>query len=260
MDAALGQRVRESARTGLREAGPAAAESTVSRAAVSGAAVSEPTAPGLAVPDPAVHESPVCDSAVSVAAPTESQEGTDPKARPEAAGPPSPGRITASVDGDHDTHRTSVSVEVLNDAEWSRLLDRVVARSGHIAALLDGEMPRELVESADDAGVRLLPGIGDLEPDCDCPGFEHPCRHAAALGHQVSWLLDADPFVMLLARGRGREELLAELRWRRTCAEPDAPLLEPGELSRLADGAVARAARLLAEWDDADQLLEPFAG
>ncbi|WP_249124327.1 SWIM zinc finger family protein [Saccharopolyspora erythraea] len=172
----------------------------------------------------------------------------------------SPGRIAASVDGDHDTHRTSVSVEVLTDAEWSRLLDRVVARSGHIAALLDGEMPRELVESADDAGVRLLPGIGDLEPDCDCPGFEHPCRHAAALGHQVSWLLDADPFVLLLARGRGREELLAELRQRRACAEPDAPLLEPGELSRLADGAVARAARLLAEWDDADQLLDRFAG
>jgi len=80
--------------------------------------------------------------------------------------------------------------------------------------LLDGEMPHDLVEEAADAGVALLPGIGDLDPTCTCDAWELPCRHAAALCYQVAWLLDADPFVLLLLRGRSRDELLDQLQSR----------------------------------------------
>ncbi|GAA2708823.1 SWIM zinc finger family protein [Micromonospora olivasterospora] len=130
----------------------------------------------------------------------------------------SPGRISAGVhDGDqYAAYRTVVRVGTLTAAEWDRLLDRVAARAGHIAALLDRDMPRELVDTADDAGVRLLPGYGDLEPECDCPSWDHPCRHAAALSYQASWLLDRDPFVLLLMRGRAEAELVEELRRRNT--------------------------------------------
>ncbi|GAB3077563.1 SWIM zinc finger family protein [Micromonospora schwarzwaldensis] len=130
----------------------------------------------------------------------------------------SPGRISAPVhDGDQYTpHDTVVRIGTLSDAQWDRLLDRVAARAGHIAALLDRDMPRELVATADDAGVRLLPGYGDLEPACDCPSWDHPCRHAAALSYQASWLLDRDPFVLLLMRGRAEPELIEELRARNT--------------------------------------------
>ncbi|GLZ41856.1 SWIM zinc finger family protein [Actinokineospora sp. NBRC 105648] len=128
----------------------------------------------------------------------------------------SPGRIDARVhDGDeYSEYGTVLRFSELSDPEWDRLLDRVAAKAGHIAALLDGDIPHELVETADDAGVRLLPGYGDLDPECDCPGWEHPCRHAAALAYQAAWLLDADPFMLLLIRGRERAELLAELRAR----------------------------------------------
>lgn len=130
----------------------------------------------------------------------------------------SPGRIAANVhDGDHYApYHTVVLFAELSDAEWDRFLDRVASKAGHIAALLDGDMPHDLVAAADDAGVRLLPGIGDLEPDCDCPDWDHPCQHAAALSYQVSWLLDADPFVLLLIRGRAQDELMAQLRSRNT--------------------------------------------
>ncbi|MFC5941769.1 SWIM zinc finger family protein, partial [Micromonospora harpali] len=128
----------------------------------------------------------------------------------------SPGRISAGVhDGDQYTpHDTIVRVGTLAEAEWDRLLDRVAAKAGHIAALLDRDMPHDLVQTADDAGVRLLPGYGDLEPECDCPSWDHPCRHAAALAYQAAWLLDRDPFVLLLMRGRGEAELMADLRRR----------------------------------------------
>ena len=128
----------------------------------------------------------------------------------------SPGRIAAAVhDGDQDTaYQTRVFVERLTDAQWTRFLDQVVAKAGHIAALLDRDMPHDLVAAADDAGVRLLPGLGDLQPECDCAEWGHPCRHAAALCYQAAWLLDADPFVVLLMRGRGEWELLAEVQRR----------------------------------------------
>ncbi|GAB2945434.1 hypothetical protein GCM10027280_37900 [Micromonospora polyrhachis] len=125
----------------------------------------------------------------------------------------SPGRIAALV---HDTtedvdYQTRVRVEPLTDAEWDRFLDEVAGRAGYVAALLDREMPCELVAAADDAGVRLL---GDLHPDCDCPDWEFPCRHAAALCYQVSWLLDADPFVLLLIRGRSEQQVRDAVRRR----------------------------------------------
>ncbi|MGH3623968.1 MAG: SWF/SNF family helicase, partial [Sciscionella sp.] len=40
---------------------------------------------------------------------------------------------------------------------------------------------------------------------------EYPCQHAAALCYQAAWLLDDDPFVLLLVRGRDKRELLEEL-------------------------------------------------
>ncbi|MBP2326181.1 putative Zn finger protein [Kibdelosporangium banguiense] len=125
-----------------------------------------------------------------------------------------PGKIFATVqDGDdYSEYQTVVLLSQLTGIEWSRFLDRVAAKAGHIATLLDGEMPRDLVEAADDAGISLLPGIGDLDPECDCPGWGHPCEHAAALSYQASWLLDADPFVLLLLRGLDREQLLEGLR------------------------------------------------
>ncbi len=126
----------------------------------------------------------------------------------------SPGMIAATVrDYEDDTaYRTILRLEPLSDPEWARFFDQVSVKAGHIAALLDRDMPIELVDAASDAGVRLLPDIGDLDPDCGCPGWEHPCRHAAALAYQVSWLLDADPFVLLLVRGKDERELLDELR------------------------------------------------
>lgn len=128
----------------------------------------------------------------------------------------SPGRITAAVEDPDGIYDVAVHLTELTGAEWDRLLDQVTAESGHLAALLEGEVPRSLVRSADAADVPLLPTIGDLESDCDCPDIGDPCQHAAAVCYQTAWLLDDDPFVMLLLRGRDPDELLDALGRRRT--------------------------------------------
>ncbi|MFF7312395.1 SWF or SNF family helicase [Streptomyces sp. NPDC008137] len=125
-----------------------------------------------------------------------------------------PGRLTAVVqDRDRTAHRADVLLEELSPEQWDRLLDMTVERAGHVAALLDREMPPHLVEDAADAGVELLPGLGDLEPECDCGAWDH-CGHTAALCYQVARLLDQDPFVLMLMRGRDEAALLDALQTR----------------------------------------------
>ncbi|MEU1291682.1 SWF or SNF family helicase [Streptomyces sp. NPDC005840] len=123
-----------------------------------------------------------------------------------------PGRITAVVrDGDGDTHRADVLLAELSGSQWDRFLAMSAERAGHVAALLDHDMPPHLVEDAESAGVGLLPGMGDLEPRCDCGAWDH-CAHTAALCYQMARLLDEDPFALLLMRGRGERALLEGLR------------------------------------------------
>ncbi|WP_030147357.1 MULTISPECIES: SWF or SNF family helicase [unclassified Streptomyces] len=125
-----------------------------------------------------------------------------------------PGRLTAVVqDRDGTAHRADVLLETLSPGQWDRLLDMTVERAGHVAALLDREMPPHLVEDAAAAGVELLPGLGDLEPECDCGTWDH-CGHTAALCYQVARLLDQDPFVLLLMRGRDEAAVLEGLQTR----------------------------------------------
>jgi uncharacterized Zn finger protein len=134
-----------------------------------------------------------------------------------------PGRVTAVVrDRDGTGQRADVLLAELSDGQWDRLLDLAVERSGDMAALLDREMPTHLVEDAATAGIDLLPGLGDLEPSCGCGAWDH-CGHTAALCYQVARLLDEDPLVLLLLRGRAPRAVLDDLQARGTAAAAPEP-------------------------------------
>ncbi|MCX5197339.1 SWF or SNF family helicase [Streptomyces sp. NBC_00249] len=147
-----------------------------------------------------------------------------------------PGGLTAVVrDRDGTAHRTDVLVQEFTEAEWDRVLGLAAAESGYIAALLDCEVPPELAEEAAAAGVDLLPGLGELDPRCDCGEWDH-CPHTAALCYQVARLLDQDPFVLLLLRGRAERDLVDELERRSAArAQPET------ESAAAADPGVAAA-------------------
>ncbi|QUQ69243.1 SWIM zinc finger family protein [Kutzneria sp. CA-103260] len=125
----------------------------------------------------------------------------------------SPGRVAATVDG---TCPTAVTVEPLSDNVWANLVAEASVQSGHLAALLDGQLPHALSE--------LLPTVGDLDARCTCDDWGNPCQHAAALCYQAAWLIDMDPSLLLLLRGRSVEALTAEVAGQHAAPPKAAPL------------------------------------
>jgi len=152
-----------------------------------------------------------------------------------------PGEARARVQGRRSQpYETRIRVRQFTEQEWDRVLDSVSAQLGRAAALLDGELPPEVADDVTAAGLDLLPGPGEVGPRCNCPDDADPCKHAAAVCYQVAGALDADPFALLLLRGRTRGEVLSGLRTRRRGgARQIAPPGEPTSSSTTAGAGEA---------------------
>jgi uncharacterized Zn finger protein len=176
------------------------------------------------------------------------------------------GGFVAAVEDGEGLWTVSGSVPVLDGPARDTLVEIVAAENGRIAALLAGDLPHLLVEHAEEAGVELLPYGGELGSACTCPAWVDPCVHALAVLYQLTWLLEADPFVLLRLRGLPRDELLARLHARGSGtgaasggaggagAAPDDRDPEPGadDVETALDAAL-RAGRLLDLLDDPDR-------
>ncbi len=126
------------------------------------------------------------------------------------------GEIVAAVQGSRaEPYRVTVRVRVYSEKEWDRTQAALASQVGHLAALLDGEMPPVVADDLAAAGIDLLPVAGEVQPRCSCPDWAEPCKHSAAVCYLVADTLDSDPFLLFLMRGRDRETLLAGLRSRR---------------------------------------------
>jgi uncharacterized Zn finger protein len=136
------------------------------------------------------------------------------------------GAATARVQGSAARpYRVRIGVPTLTKQQWNTVLDALAADASLTAALLAGELPREVEDTFAAQGLGLFPtGRGDLTMDCTCPDATVPCKHLAAVFYLLAERFDAEPFDVLALRGRDRDTLLDELRTRRTSAPPAAPL------------------------------------
>jgi uncharacterized Zn finger protein len=128
--------------------------------------------------------------------------------------------VTALVlDEDGDTYRSRIAVRAFSAAAWSRI-DRALAQEArHAAKLLAGQLPQDLDRLLGGFGLSLFPqSLADLVMDCDCPGWQKPCRHLTAACYVLAEAFDSDPFQILAWRGKGRDELLEQLRGHRVSA------------------------------------------
>lgn len=153
-----------------------------------------------------------------------------------------PGEARARVQGRlSQPYEVRVRVRQYTEDEWDRVLGAISVQLGRAAALLDGELPPEVAADVAAAGMDLLPGAGEVGPRCSCPDEADPCKHSAAVCYLVANALDADPFVVLLLRGRTRGEVLAGLRARRRGVQPGPAVATPA-LGTASRGTASRGA------------------
>ncbi|MDQ3811541.1 MAG: SWIM zinc finger family protein [Chloroflexota bacterium] len=128
--------------------------------------------------------------------------------------------VEAVVQGSRPTpYEVRVRFRRLSDHEWERVIDAMSAEALYAARLLSGEMPEEIEDVFAAAGTSLFPRVEqDMQTSCSCPDWANPCKHIAAVHYLLGERFDDDPFLMFLLRGRSQEEIISELRARRTHA------------------------------------------
>ncbi len=143
---------------------------------------------------------------------------------------------SAQVLDDNDaTYRTKVAMRALSDGHWNRVERTLAGHGGHVATLLSGMVPAALPEVLASLGLSLYPEeLSDVALACDCPDWRIPCAHLAATCYAMAESFDRDPLSLVAWRGRGREELLANVRELRleVAVSTSETMVPPAEPSR----------------------------
>ncbi|WP_324718068.1 SWIM zinc finger family protein [Carboxydochorda subterranea] len=125
-----------------------------------------------------------------------------------------PGQAKARVQGFRVTpYRVEIRLPVLTDPQWEAATRQMASRAVFAAQLLAGEMPEDIEEAFETAGLSLFPKSSrELVTSCSCPDWANPCKHVAAVYYLLAEEFDRDPFLLFTLRGRTKEQLLEALR------------------------------------------------
>jgi uncharacterized Zn finger protein len=123
------------------------------------------------------------------------------------------GTVTAEVQGSRPKpYDVVIQVATLSGANWQKLAAALGKEALFAAKLLAGEMPENIEEAFEAAGLSLFPGRSkDLVTDCSCPDWSNPCKHIAAVYYLLGEEFDRDPFLIFKLRGMPRGKLVALL-------------------------------------------------
>jgi len=124
------------------------------------------------------------------------------------------GSVKARVQGTFSQpYKVTIELEPFTNEEWGRVLKVMAEKAAFSAHLLSGQMPKNIEEAFSGCGLSLFPGDGsDLETNCTCPDWSNPCKHIAAVYYLLAEEFDRDPFLIFKLRGKGKDELMEELR------------------------------------------------
>ncbi|RYF77089.1 MAG: helicase SNF2, partial [Cytophagaceae bacterium] len=119
-------------------------------------------------------------------------------------------QISAQVQGSKPRpYKTKLTVKLFEKAEKDALLAEIRQNPALLAQLLNRQLPPELIQFADQRGIRLFPrSFTELQAGCSCPDYAMPCKHLAAVIYLIANEIDQNPFLVFLLKGL---DLLAEL-------------------------------------------------
>lgn len=154
-----------------------------------------------------------------------------------------PRGVEAKVQGSRpQPYKVTIQVTPLTGAQWDQVTAALSEQALFTAQLLAGEMPANIEDAFNAAGVSLFPNTaGDLFTECSCPDWANPCKHVAATHYILGERFDDDPFLLFRMRGRSQEQILQDLRARRSGQaepEPEIPAAAPAERAPALEDAI----------------------
>jgi uncharacterized Zn finger protein len=112
-----------------------------------------------------------------------------------------PGRLSARVQRDGGEIRpVALRVERLGLPAWRSIVAAMARAPRLLAAVLDGELPDELVTAAGDVDG-LVPAPAEVRITCGCSSGPGLCDHAAAVWYVAARAIDLRPAQLLDLRG-----------------------------------------------------------
>jgi uncharacterized Zn finger protein len=138
----------------------------------------------------------------------------------------------------HDRNAGGCTIEVLvkpiTDDQWRRIVSAIASQSILAAQVAAGAAPPEIEHVFSEAGASLLPvSAAEFTATCSCCTAGE-CRHLSTVYALIGEMLVDDPWILFLLRGRGRQQILIEVREARE--GPHNPVSAHG-LLREASGA-----------------------
>lgn len=121
------------------------------------------------------------------------------------------GRVRSRELGDGEV---VIGLPTFTDQQWDRVMESLSSQALFVARLLVGDLPLEVEQAFAQAGISLLPTNGaELTISCSiCPWTPGPCLPVVAAMRYFGEMLQDDPWLLFLARGREQEEILQALR------------------------------------------------
>ncbi|QJW91820.1 DEAD/DEAH box helicase [Spirosoma taeanense] len=120
-------------------------------------------------------------------------------------------QISASVKGSRPRpYKVKLTVPLFSKQERDWLVTEILENPATLAQLLNRQLPQELINFADQRGIRLFPrSFDDLGMGCSCPDFAIPCKHLAAVVYVIANEIDRNPFLVFQLKGL---DILDELK------------------------------------------------
>ncbi len=140
-----------------------------------------------------------------------------------------PGQASGVVMIEHSLYSSqprlaTASVPLYDLNTWERIIERLRGDMALVLRMVGGSLPAELEPLVTEAGVELLPRLGEMALSCSYDGNIVLCSHTVALVFSLALAAERYPFVLFTLRGRSKAELFTALGFD---SEPDTPPPNP---------------------------------
>ena len=121
------------------------------------------------------------------------------------------GRVDAYVQGSRSKpYHVKIEFPVIPDEQWKNIFKMLEEHREVVSELLNGNVPLDLEDLLEKIDTSLfIKNSDDIDMSCTCPDYAVPCKHIAAVFYILAENFDTDPFLMLLLRGKDKQEIMS---------------------------------------------------